>query len=1619
MAVMRSVLRYIFLTIWCCYYCQSFHANPTVRVRSTMGTDVSSFGFQTSGDNLSKSIHVSTTHIASRLRIQIDRFIEIGTCDDLILDARSNYHLGGTNDSHYQWYIHDSHQQYSGVMVVIHNHDIRSLSNVFMVELSITHRDTFTTYKANITVRKSDADVIAKIELHGINQYTSTMDPLLNGKIDIDSSIVFENNTMCNNATNDRRVSRVHEYDISWSVAYELQNKSHRIESDRLKRLQLYLISRSEMNADSLSIDVHRMLQPGANYYFTMDVMYTSNGKHTQSTNKTHTLIYTQSSVQCGIMGDDIVLNDVSWPALTAFPLQFNGALFTYSPDDVSINDFDFEWECVDDMGNPCAYLLDDTDSGIVDIHLSALSRQNAFGFTLFMNIYNTKHEQVCSDSIGFHATILSDNDVQNALIVSATPIANRINADDKLRIIADIINKDRFDDRYEHRWFEVDGLLTDADVLLHSQTNHNSLNLVLKSNTLKAGHVYHFRLEVLRYNQANVLTQHGISSIIKIYVNAAVPIMDHSLLLSPECPNGEITYDSINDYIDRMNQYRVSVVVDSSATNVPLLYEFSHIQANMLSTPFEDHVQLYIGNNTLRAHVYDDALSVVTTASVQCRVMVTDDTQCIDELFDDLDLFLTDYDIYLYILQQSHLYLQYLFDYKPSDTQCVQEILTVVATTLNDHLTRGALCQSNFVILLSKVLQLWIDVALSDVYLMEWFVHTDPMRNLVFTTLDPCLYIASKNVSEMTVSTQSMIRNVHKIYYADKDITSYLSILQVNPRYHDLLYALTDSLLEWITITNDKQIFDLLSSALYIASLSAISTSIPGEQITIKHDSFSLFSSKISPYMNHDTIVVSIRNVTVYIPGDSISPSSWTHPVYVVMGAISQSKSDDCLKQTVSIAIIDDHQKNVRDTSNITLEFKCDTVCDDRYQCVSYNALSDVYHDCLTSINTAMNLIRCSCMTTTHATIHLTDHHCIKAVIDPFIFSDTTHRILSGKYWDFCNILVGCLWVVITLYILCEVYPFFKSKYLNGKHLAVRVMCLLSIISLFNLIACVIIYLINFDADTHQTVDILTALLLLSYNLYFVVYAIIFYTWFLVAHSMSPNVYDWKPIARTVLVCITITVTLLSWALYALTALNEQHHPIFNVPQLAIAAVWAVTISIITLVFIYYAVSVSRILFTTFVISSATQQHAAEDRCTAKKIFVINAFHTVFFVSQSMLSIFYTLHHHQFTAVILLAIVSVNLLFTISLLITYKQPLKRMILTETKRTYTINSWIKKHFNKDSDKNTLRSAADASRSNAVGRQSTIDMKHLCGHSTQMSFTAPSNKHKHQVTQSFDFPPSLKRICTSSSSGKGTKEEEKMEFDYEEIPHLTVYQCIKHSNAYPVFLQHCKKQYCADTLLAAIEFIQFQNQYNIQKRHQVKIPPMLELSDLIKDDSLSMRDKALALCKKYIVSGAEFELNISGVQKSDILKAMSELGSFPDDECALIFNDCVFGIVASMHDTFMSFQGTSYYQELKMNLFKEERKLKLRRAKAAETRVSSKFSRQMSLTPMSATPTPDPSQAFTISIPAAHAITFSRSLSGTPEPSQSPEPSNRQLSVESTRPPQALKQRSFGSSMFVE
>eukprot|EP01083_Nonionella_stella_P007216 20844_1 len=1227
-------------------------------------------------------------------------------------------------------------------------------------------------------------------------------------------------------------------------------------------------------------------------------------------------------------MGDDIVLNDVSWPALTAFPLQFNGALFTYSPDDVSINDFDFEWECVDDMGNPCAYLLDDTDSGIVDIHLSALSRQNAFGFTLFMNIYNTKHEQVCSDSIGFHATILSDNDVQNALIVSATPIANRINADDKLRIIADIINKDRFDDRYEHRWFEVDGLLTDADVLLHSQTNHNSLNLVLKSNTLKAGHVYHFRLEVLRYNQANVLTQHGISSIIEIYINAAVSIMDHSLLLSPECPNGEITYDSINDYIDRMNQYRVSVVVDSSATNVPLLYEFSHIQANMLSTPFEDHVQLYIGNNTLRAHVYDDALSVVTTASVQCRVMVTDDTQCIDGLFDDLDLFLTDYDIYLYILQQSHLYLQYLFDYKPSDTQCIQEALSVIATTLDQYSTLDALCQSKLVILLSSVLRLWIDVALS----VEWFAYADAVHHLVFAVLDPCLMISFKNIYQMTGSHQS-----------------HLSILQVNHRYHLLLYSFTDSLLEWATLTHDKQIYRLLSSSLYIASLSTISNSIPGEQTVIERDSFALFSSTISPYMYRDTRAVSIRNVTVHIP-------ALTDPVYMILSAISINESPECSEQAISIAIIDKNHKNVShifSSNRIKLEFKCDPVCDDNQRCISYDPLSGLYHDCDTSINPSTNTIICACTPLRMTTVHLVSNQCAMDDTNTFILSHT-EDVFSSKDSDVFNLTFGFVWVIIVIHILFQIYPFFVSKYLTWKSTVVQIMLLLLVVSLFNLITCVTSHLLKVY-DT-QAADILTALLIMSYNLYFVLYAYIFYAWFCVSHAMSPNIFEWKPIVRIVLAITTIIVTLLSWILYVLTMTNDHSS------RFIIAVIWTIIICIISVIFIYYAFSVSYMLFKTFAKNAASQEHAEQYQATARRVSVINTFVTLFFVSQSALSIVYTLHHHRFT-VILLIILAVNLLFTILLLVTKRKPLNRVIKTETKRTYTIHSWIKKHFDRERRGSHRRAATEASRSNAMARQSTLDILNKLArrHSTQMSLTLPSfgGKHQLQVTQSFEGP---NMMSTTNSSGQ-------LEMDAEDVPDLTIYQCIQHANAYPKFYQYCQKKYCADTLATAVEFIQFQNRYNTQKKHAVKIPRKLEVSEIVKDESLSMRDKILALCKKYVVSGAEFEIGVR--QKSAILKAMSKLEELPDDECAVIFDDCVFGIIVSLSDTFIGFQKTSHYEELKVTIFKEERERMVKAQRAAAAIGMARVSRM---------PTQD---ALLSSTPNLQAFT---SISGSPSPS---------------------------------
>eukprot|EP01084_Bolivina_argentea_P304155 525218_1 len=134
--------------------------------------------------------------------IIIDTPIEIGSCDDLILDARNTKNLGLRNGI-FEWNIYAVNTKYTGALVIIPNVNISKILNKTIL-IGLTVKSWFGGVShVNITVNKSltEEEMIPIINLHGINEYALNNNQMNNDKIDIYSSIIFTND--CNNYNKD------------------------------------------------------------------------------------------------------------------------------------------------------------------------------------------------------------------------------------------------------------------------------------------------------------------------------------------------------------------------------------------------------------------------------------------------------------------------------------------------------------------------------------------------------------------------------------------------------------------------------------------------------------------------------------------------------------------------------------------------------------------------------------------------------------------------------------------------------------------------------------------------------------------------------------------------------------------------------------------------------------------------------------------------------------------------------------------------------------------------------------------------------------------------------------------------------------------------------------------------------------------------------------------------------------------------------------------------------------------------------------------------------------------------------------------------------------------------
>ena len=99
----------------------------------------------------------------------------------------------------------------------------------------------------------------------------------------------------------------------------------------------------------------------------------------------------------------------------------------------------------------------------------------------------------------------------------------------------------------------------------------------------------------------------------------------------------------------------------------------------------------------------------------------------------------------------------------------------------------------------------------------------------LIFGIMDPCLFMNGIGIEDLSISTDSIITRIPKIYYHGDDITNKLSPLVTNPKHHQLLYSITKSiitLIKYIPYDHSIDLYNLISSTLYISELIGISLS-------------------------------------------------------------------------------------------------------------------------------------------------------------------------------------------------------------------------------------------------------------------------------------------------------------------------------------------------------------------------------------------------------------------------------------------------------------------------------------------------------------------------------------------------------------------------------------------------------------------------------------------------------------------------------------------------------------------------------------------------------------------------------------------------------------------------
>lgn len=732
-----------------------------------------------------------------------------------------------------------------------------------------------------------------------------------------------------------------------------------------------------------------------------------------------------------------------------------------------------------------------------------------------------------------------------------------------------------------------------------------------------------------------------------------------------------------------------------------PIYFESGYVYEGTISD-----VILPLGDYSIFANVID-AKSTITSQKVILSVNLNSYSEClafavdvVTPIFEDSTL--SESEKFALFFQRAIAYISYLDSYDGADANCIEDGLTDILDALSDHILPSvdALCSTVYPISFAQTLTKWMEFvnaspAMASIFYIVNTNKYNTLQDLLYGALDPCEYIVEEldSVESLTVSQESIVTKKPMIFDDGTDITSKLEPILTDPGYHTVLHCLASAILvqfEYFEYDSTVDLQNVLSDALYVAELASLSVCIPGESIYSEYDEFTVYSTRV----DGESVDVSMQNMDITIPsavthgsldssrddlftsftdvhivGFNVTSTNNSAPFEIVgsdaanaecEGTGGETKEEGTIShQAVSITVQNDEISTASLPSNINITFRGDAIVGPGSSssksdntadalCFWYDEDADLWSNsgCTSTRDVMTGDVFCSCShLTTFATIHNLHREC----------NEYVDEWRSSDLWDYFNLMIGSVFLFIFVYSFYEIYPFWKKRHELKwkKHRAMFAIFMIGVTAFLYILVCVQAYITKMHF-TLVTIKVYTFFLLLPQLTLFMVFSMIFYTWFTLAHSFLVNLQDLKQMVRIILLTVNIAVWIILLVYYILTFFNDD---IFEYGTYIMSGI----ISGFAVITVVYSMLVGHVLWNAAQISK-DQSFANKEWKVVRRLLVINGFIAIYFCFQSFTIIYLAVDPDHQSVAYDLVYLTVNAVCLLVIIWMYRASVKHLI---------------------------------------------------------------------------------------------------------------------------------------------------------------------------------------------------------------------------------------------------------------------------------------------------------------------------------------------------------------------